>query len=218
MVNITAVIPARNEEQTIATVVRTIKMSPLINQVMVISDGSSDATARLSREAGATVYEWEHSHGKGEAMIHALQFTDAPIIAFFDADLLGLTTQHIEQLVAPVLTGERILNVGLRDRGIFVTALTFHLPLISGERVLQRSVIDGVPPPLCHGYTIESALNYYCRSRRLAYGAVKLPGLRIRKKYQKVNFMRAVLQYIRMFAQIAKTILLVRIARLLGKF
>ncbi|MBI4435361.1 glycosyltransferase [Candidatus Uhrbacteria bacterium] len=216
--NITAIVPAYNEEATIAQVVTALLASPLLTDVLVISDGSTDATAARAREAGAQVHEMPRQGGKGEAMLHALIHTDAPIVVFFDADLLGLTPDHVEQLVRPVLNGSRVMNVGLRDRGIVLTQLTRHLPLIAGERALHRSIIERTPAQYLKGFMVEASLNYYCRSHGLPYGAVKLSGLSIRHKYEKVGWPLAVLQYGRMFFQVATAMVTVRVARVRGKF
>lgn len=215
---ITAIIPAYNEEKTIAQVVAPLVASPYISDVFVISDGSTDHTAKLAREGGARVHEIPRQGGKGEAMLHALIHTQAPIVAFFDADLIGLNVEHIEQLVAPVLHGSRVMNVALRDRGRFWTAVTRYLPLIAGERVVLRSVIEAIPAQYLKGFMIEVALNYYCRAHDLSYGAVELKGLSIRRKFEKVGWARGVLQYMRMFYQIIMAMAMVRVAHLKRKF
>lgn len=215
---IAAVVPAYNEEITIVSVVEVLLRSPLLNEVIVISDGSTDHTAKLARAAGACVYEILHQGGKGEALLYALTHTDAPVVVFFDADLRGLTVEHVEQLVRPVLDGSRVMNVALRDRGGFITALTRHLPLIAGERALRRNVIENVPTQFLRGFMVEAALNYYCRAHGFSYGAVKLKGLSMRRKYEKVGWSRAVLQYARMFYQVVKAMVIVRVAHLRGKF
>ena len=215
---VTAIIPAYNEETTIAQVVKVLLSSVYVSEVFVISDGSSDQTAQRARAAGARVHEIPRQGGKGEAMLHALIHAPAPIVAFFDADLRGLTAAHVEQLVLPVLNGSRAMNVGLRDRGWWVTALTRHLPLIAGERVMLRSVIEQTPAQYVKGFMVEASLNYYCRSHGLPYGSVELKGLSIRRKFEKVGWPRAVLQYVGMFFQVAKAMGLVRVAHLRGKF
>ncbi len=210
MTSVTAIIPALNEQETIGEVVRVIKSSPLVGEVIVVSDGSTDETSARAQEAGARVFDLPINQGKGGAMAHGLAQTDAGIIFFADADLRGLTVDHIEQLIRPVMSGARFMNVGLRDRGP-LTPLTAHLPLISGERVLKREVIERINPRLLHGYMIESALNYSCRSRKLAYGSVVLRGLTIRRKYEKVGWRRAIPQYVKMSFEIAKSIMMVRL-------
>lgn len=217
-VRVAAIIPAYNEEPTVAGVVEALRASPYVQEVIVVCDGSTDQTGERARAAGATVYELPRNSGKGAAMLHGLTHTDASVVAFFDADLIGLEPDHVERLVLPVLSGSRVMNVGIRDRGRLLTRLTEHLPLIGGERVMLRRVVEGVPPEYLQGFMIESALNYYCRSRKLPYGTVFLPGLGIRRKYEKVGWKRGVVEYVKMGWQIAAAMAVVRVGRLLKRF
>ncbi len=215
---ITAIIPAHNEEVTIADVVRVLIASPYIGEVLVISDGSTDKTAERARSEGATVHELSEKDGKGNAMLKGVELTDAEVVGFFDADLLGLTQEHVEQLVLPVVRGSRMMNVGLRDKGPIGTFIAKHLPLIGGERVMLRQVIEGVPPKFLKGFMVETSLNYYCRSHGYSYGAVILNALTMRKKYEKVGLWRAVIQYVKMWYAVAKAMIIVRTARLRNEF
>ncbi|NBS41879.1 glycosyltransferase family 2 protein [bacterium] len=215
---IAAIVPAYNEESTVADVVRALRTSPYLTEIIVVSDGSTDRTADAARLAGATVHEVSQNAGKGAAMFYGAARTDAPVIAFFDADLIGLTADHVERLVLPVLSGSRVMNVGIRDRGRLLSRLAARLPLIGGERVMLRQVMDGVPPEFARGFMVESALNYFCRSRNLPYGTVFLPGLDIRRKYQKVGWKRGVVQYAKMAGQILGAMFVVRVARLFRRF
>lgn len=215
---VTAIIPAFNEAETIAQVVRPLVASTLVDEVVVVSDGSTDDTERMAREAGARVERLLKQQGKGEAMRVGVSRTYADVIAFFDADLIGLNADHIERLLMPVIVGGRVMNIGIRDRGSFFTWLSHHLPLISGERAMQRRVFEAVPPEYLHGFMVETSLNYYCRSHRLRYGATDLPTLHIRRKFEKVSLSRAVVQYIGMFVEVGKAMLAVRLARIFRRF
>ncbi len=214
---VAAVIPAYNEEATVGEVVASVRSSPLVDEVIVISDGSSDQTKVIAEAAGALVHLLPKNQGKGAAMLHGITHTDAPIIVFFDADLLGLTIDHIERILLPVLSGSRVMNIGLRDRG-WLNPLIPHLPLVGGERALLRHVIEGIPPKYVGGFMVEAAMNYYCRSRKLPYGSVFLPRLSMRRKYEKVGYLKAVVQYARMWLEVGWAIIWVRIARLLKHF
>jgi glycosyltransferase involved in cell wall biosynthesis len=217
MNKVAAIIPAYNEEVTIADVVKVLIDSPVVQEVIVVSDGSTDNTSKLAHEAGATVYEHAENHGKGEAMLFGVSKTDADVIAFFDADLIGFTQEHVERLARPVLEDGWYMSCSLRDRGRIRTWMTKHMPLISGERVLKREVIEKIPCHLLQGFMVEAAMNYHCRSQGWCYGAVPLMGLSIRRKHQKVGYFSAVIEYLRMFFQVGKAMLFVRIAHLRGK-
>lgn len=211
---VAAIIPAYNEEKTIGDVVRVLKQSPMIDEVIVISDGSTDKTTEAAREAGADMaHELPWRHGKGAAMSHGVTHTDAPILFFLDADLIGLTQKHIENILTWVLEGRRVMNVGLRERGKFWTKIAWFLPLIGGERAMIRQVFENVPDKYLKGFKVESALNYYCRSNRLPYGKVIMPGINIVRKMDKFGFWRGLREYIKMGWQILRAMVEVRLAR-----
>jgi len=214
MSKIAAIVPALNEEKTIAAVVKTLVDSRVFDDIIVISDGSTDHTAERAREAGATVHELPYHLGrgrKGQALEHAITHTDAEMIAFFDADLIGLTVDHVKKLVMPVMNGELAMNTGWRDRGPFNNFIQMHfMPLIGGERVMQRSIFEAIPEKYLRGFMIESATNYYCRANKLKYGGTLLPGLTMRKKYQKVGWLKALGEYIFMYWQVLKAMAIVR--------
>lgn len=215
---VAVIIPAYNEDKTVADVVKVGKASELVDEVIVVSDGSTDKTAEAARRAGARVFELHPNRGKGAAILRGVAGTKAEIIIFLDADLKGLTEHHIKKLAEPVMRGRMAMAAGLRDRGKFLTKLEKYLPLIGGERALARYVIENVPKKYLQGFMIEAALNYYCRSRGLPYGGIYLRGLNMRKKMEKVGVCKGLRQYIKMYFQVVKAMLIVRWAQARGKF
>lgn len=218
-VRVAVIIPAYNEDKTIADVVKVAKASDFVDEVVVVSDGSTDKTAFKAKRAGADkVVELPVKGGKGAALLRGVAETKAEIIVFLDADLRGLREQHIKQLVEPVLRGQKVMVTGLRDRGKILTKLEKYLPLIGGERALERFVIENIPKKYLEGFMVEIALNYYCRSRGLPYGGVFLRGLNMRKKMEKVGVLRGLLQYIKMYFQVIKAMAIVRLAKMRREF
>lgn len=206
-----AIVAAWNEAATVGGIVTILRRSPFLRKVFVVDDGSEDGTAEAAKAAGAVVIRHETNRGKGEAMLSGLRASNAEVIVFADADLNGLTADHVRLLLDPVLKGTLRMNVGLRDRGRWLTAISAHLPLISGERALYREVMERIPRRLLHGFMVEGALNYSCRSRGEPYGSVRLPGLSIRHKFQKVGWRRSLPQYLIMIWQIGWAMLVVRL-------
>ncbi|MDQ4143295.1 MAG: glycosyltransferase [Actinomycetota bacterium] len=92
---ISVVIPAYNEAPTIAGVVREASKAALVDDVIVVDNGSQDETARLAAAGGARLIS-HRSGGKGEAMLAGVRATDAEVIVFLDADLLGLRSEHVD--------------------------------------------------------------------------------------------------------------------------
>lgn len=216
---VAAIVAAYNEEPTIGPIVETLVSSGLFRDVIVISDGSTDRTTDISKAAGASlVHQFPWKHGKGAAMMHGVAHTDAPILFFLDADLKGLTVEHLKRILEPVLSGKLSMCVGIRDRGPIGMTLAKYLPLIGGERAMVRRVFEDVPDRLLQGFMVESSMNYYCRSHGLPYGTVPLYGLKIRRKMQKVGFRKGLFEYIGMGYQIIRAMVIVRLARIRGEF
>lgn len=211
--NISAIVPAFNEEQTIGGVVRALVASKFFRDVIVVSDGSTDQTANEAKKAGASmVHQYPWKHGKGAAMLHGVMHTDSPILFFCDADLIGLTVEHIRSLIEPVVKGELAMCVGLRDRGRAMLWLEHFLPLIGGERALRRQVFESIPDKYLQGFMMETAMNHYCRLHHEPVGTRNLVGLHIRRKMQKVGVLRGAWQYLRMAYEMTRAAFLVRVA------
>jgi glycosyltransferase involved in cell wall biosynthesis len=162
----TAIVAAYNEEKTIAAVLQALSSSPLIDEVIVVSDGSEDATVEIARTFdGVRTVALRENHGKGFAMAVGVANASNDTLFFCDGDMYNVTEEHIEALVMPVLRGECDMNVGVRNRG--EVANFFHLklkcgPVLSGIRVMRRDVFETVPPQYQSHYKIEAALNCFC--------------------------------------------------------
>jgi hypothetical protein len=109
------VIPAFDEEQAIGLVVGEVR--PLVDQVVVVDNGSTDRTADVARAAGARVV-YEPRRGYGQACltgIAALGDT-ADVIVFLDGDHSDHPAQ-LPDLVAPILSGRADMVIGSRTGG-----------------------------------------------------------------------------------------------------
>ncbi len=99
--DVTVVIPAKNEEQTVAEVVTRTRRH--VRHVIVVDGRSVDATATEARAAGAIVIS-DHGRGKGEAIRCAIPCVSTPVVVFLDADG-SHDPDDIPPLVAPILAG-----------------------------------------------------------------------------------------------------------------
>lgn len=109
-------LPARNEEQTVGPIVEALRSQlvdrlPLVDEIVVIDDHSSDRTADIAASAGAKVYdaesvlaEYGEGHGKGEAMWKSLFVSSGDLIVWCDADVRDFDTDYVVGLVGPLLT------------------------------------------------------------------------------------------------------------------
>ena len=114
---IIAAIPCFNEERCIGSVV--LKTKKFVSSVIVIDDGSTDATAEVAAEAGATVYQHGQNRGYGATVRNALskgRELGADVLVIIDGD-----GQHdpkdIPKLVKPLIDGEADVVIGSRFLG-----------------------------------------------------------------------------------------------------
>jgi glycosyltransferase involved in cell wall biosynthesis len=164
-VGTSAIIAAYNEEGTLADVVRGLQASPLIDEIIVVSDGSTDRTVEIARSLDVKTIALRENQGKGYAMRVGVDNASHDVLFFVDGDMYNVADAHIEALVAPVLRGECDMNIGVRNRGALLNF--FHLqmqcgPVLSGIRVMTREVFEAVPQQYQAAYKIEAALNCFC--------------------------------------------------------
>ncbi len=110
------VIPCLNEEESIAGVVRDV-LAQGVGEVIVVDNGSTDATAARAREAGARVVS-ERAPGYGRACAAGLRAVrpQAEIVCFLDGDGSDVPS-YFADVVAPVARGETDFAMGSRLRG-----------------------------------------------------------------------------------------------------
>jgi glycosyltransferase involved in cell wall biosynthesis len=114
---ISVVIPALNEEEPIAAVVRNCLATGLPAEVIVVDNGSTDRTADRARDAGAKVVA-EPRPGYGRACAAGVRAVsaDCEIVVFLDGDGADCP-EFMDQLVQPILRDEQDFVIGSRTRG-----------------------------------------------------------------------------------------------------
>lgn len=183
-----AIVPAHNEAPRIAPVLAALVRAGVFARVLCVDDGSTDGTAAVARSvAGVDVMELRPNRGKGQAMRAALEKCDAEVVAFFDADLVGLSPEHAKALVAPVARGEFGMVCGLRDYGPVRNHAQAAGTLLTGERAVRLSLALKVPAELWSGYKIEVALNDAVARAGSKIGTVILNGLQIVSRTDKLG-------------------------------
>ena len=179
-----AVVPARDEAPTVADVVAACRGCAYVREVIVVDDGSTDATGDLAAAAGAKVIRRAEGGSKALAMEAGVDATDADAVLFVDADLLGITSAHLDDICRPFVTGRATMSLGVFDYGIW-SRLVLRFPPTSGERIIPRWVFYAVPPEKRQGYTIEIMLNEVVTEARMPTTARVMWGVTHRTKRDK---------------------------------
>ncbi len=200
MPRVAAIIPAFDEERTIGEVVCAVRHCSLVDEVIVVSDGSRDATVDTARRQGARVVALPENQGKGGAIAAGLAVTGAELILLLDGDLVGLTAEHVNDLLLPVLMGTADVSIGQITHDFIQTLF----PILSGQRALRRCVLEGVAELENTGFGIEAALNRYLKTAGLHTRTVPLGALRHVPKQEKHGLLRGYADKMKATWEIAK--------------
>jgi glycosyltransferase involved in cell wall biosynthesis len=174
---ITCLIPAYNEAARIGPVLAAAAGHPLLAEVIVIDDGSSDGTAEVAGAVpGVTVWRQDRNRGKTWALSVGIEAAWGAHLLLLDADLVGLTAAHLTALIAPVRAGRAEVSVSLRGNA----PRPWHwlgVDYISGERVLPRDMLAGRTEELraLPKFGFEVALNRTILDRRARLAVVPWP-------------------------------------------
>jgi len=172
---ISVVLPALNEAETVGSVIDTITpmLGGLVDELIVLDSGSTDATAARARAAGARVVTREEAlpdvaprPGKGEALWRSLAATTGDIIVFIDSDLIDPDPMFVPRLVGPLLTAD----------GIHLVRGFYRRPLKVGDgedangggrvtELVARPLLAALRPEL--GYVLQPLGGEYAGTREL---------------------------------------------------
>jgi glucosyl-3-phosphoglycerate synthase len=184
---ISVVLPALNEEGTVASVVDSISplVDGLVDELIVLDSGSTDDTEIRAIAAGARVVSREQAvpelptrPGKGEALWRSLAATSGDIVVFVDSDLISPHPMFVPYLVGPLLTGEGIhLVKGFYRRPLKVGDASGDAGSTGGGRVTElvaRPLLAALRPEL--GCVLQPLGGEYAASRELLMSLPFAPG------------------------------------------
>ena len=205
---LTCLIPAYNEAARIAAVLHAVLGHPLIDEVIVIDDGSADATSAVAAGfPAARLITLTPNGGKTAALSRGLAEAKGDLILLVDADLVGLSPVHLTALIAPVASGQADISISLRDNAPFLWRW-IGLDYISGERVLRKTLLQGHEQALraLPKFGFEVYLNSLLIAGRARITVVRWPGVASPLKSQKYGFWAGVKGDVKMLADLSKAV------------
>jgi glycosyltransferase involved in cell wall biosynthesis len=184
---VAAIIPAKDEAARIAATVDAVRRLDGIDLVVVVDDGSSDATSELARAAGALVVRHPRNRGKAAAMtsgagyVSRIEFEEGRVgpgaerraLLFVDGDLEA-SAANLGVLIPPVSSGEADMTIATLPpqktagggRGFVVRLARAGIEEFTGYRAVQplsgmrcisRRAFDAATP-LARGWGVEVGL------------------------------------------------------------
>ena len=204
---VAAIIPAYNEEKTIGDVLKVVCGMDLINQVIVVSDGSWDNTANIAKKHGAKVIELKENIGKGGAIKVGVEECDSEIILLLDADLIGLRKEHILSLLIPVINQQVDMTVGVFKHGRVITDIAQKIaPHRSGQRALRRYIIEELEDMDIARYGIEVSLTIHVNRKTYKTLEVYLEDITHLTKEEKLGVINGFSSRLKMYKDIIKVL------------
>ncbi len=199
------IIPAYNEEKTIGHVLAVLKNAPLINKIIVVSDGSTDNTVQVAKSYAVEVIELRVNRGKGGALKAGLDNNKADVVLFLDADLLGLTPKHVHNLLEPVINDQADMTIGIFDKGRIATDLAQKMaPYLSGQRALKFSLLEQISDLDVARFGVELALNRFMESSGVRVQEVLLHDMSHVMKEEKFGVWKGMAARMKMYWEIIK--------------
>jgi glycosyltransferase involved in cell wall biosynthesis len=180
---IAAILPIFNEELNVSGVLEVLHASSILDEIILVDDGSSDKTCEILVKAAALdqrmqVIHHDQNRGKGQAIFSGWAATCAPILLLLDADLKDLTPDHIQTLLTPVIEHRADMTLGLFKGGHLSTDLSHQLsPWLTGQRGLRAELLKNISHEAAAGYGFEVALTVTASQHNYRTRVVALKGV-----------------------------------------
>lgn len=140
---VSVIIPAYNEAPRISYVLQPLIHYPLISQIIVVDDGSTDDTAYLVKQNFPQIdlISYTPNQGKSYAFSQGIKQAYSSIILTLDADLKGLNQKHLDLLIKPVLKDPHTITLTI-DHYTFPLYRLTRIDPVSGIRCFNRNHIS----------------------------------------------------------------------------
>jgi glycosyltransferase involved in cell wall biosynthesis len=188
-IRISCVLCAYNEADRIRSILDAVAGHPMLSEVIVVNDGSTDATASLlAGYPDLKVISYSPNRGKTYALSRGIAAAQSEHLMLLDADLAGVTAADIEALAQPVVSGAADVSISLRGNSLRLYR-QIGLDFVSGERVIPAWLVrDAVASmqklPRWGG---EAFMNDLVIKNRLRIAVVDWPAVFNIRKYKKVG-------------------------------
>lgn len=221
---VAAIIPAYNEADRVVAVLETIAGSQSVGEVLCVTDGCSDDTAAqvaafiAARGPDATtvrLFELTQNIGKGGAMAHGAHHTDADVLLFLDADLIGLLPSQVDEMLEPMLreSDPADMTLGLFGAvrggplGWWLSWCHRATPSITGQRAIRRDLFLSTPGLTRSRFGVEAAITRWVQSDpSLKVDFVYLHSVTHPIKEEKLGLIRGSRNRMKMYRDIGQTL------------
>ncbi|ERM92325.1 MULTISPECIES: glycosyltransferase family 2 protein [Caldanaerobacter] len=202
---ISVIVPAYNEGKNIGRVLSVLEKIDVIDEIIVVNDGSTDNTEEEAKKYKVKVINLEKNQGKGRALKEGVLNAKGDIIVMLDADLIGFTEKHFYSLVMPVVKDEADMTVGIFSGGRKSTDLAQKIaPFLSGQRAIKKKFLEDIKEMEISKFGVEVALNRYAKKNNLRVVTVPLENMTHVMKEEKLGFVKGFAARMKMYFEILR--------------
>lgn len=208
MTKVSCIIPAHNEGLRIGTVLRVVYDHPLVDEIIVVDDGSIDNTQSVVKEfPNVRLIVNKENKGKSYSIAAGIVESSGDYILMLDADLRGLRPEDITSLVEPVKKGRADVSMSIRKNTPAWMKL-IKVDLMTGEKVMPKNVIMPHIQEIMtlRSYALEVFLNRIIIKNKCAIKTVLLKDVYDDLKTTKKGLFAGIKLFLSMWRDILKTI------------
>ena len=193
---VSAIVPVYNEEDGVVAVLGTLASSPLLDEIIVDDDGSTDGSLKKAEEFKSkaskrvSIVSHPKNRGKADALLTGAKAARNSILFFCDADLTNFTTGHIKELIEPFLKSEADLVTGVQEYLAFWENFSWYpkrlkkgkksefMSALGGEKVIAKSDFLALEERIkSSGYGLEQVIHSEFRRKGKRVKLVALKGV-----------------------------------------
>lgn len=203
---ISIIIPAYNEEERIERVLNAVGGSEKVDEIIVVNDGSEDNTVDRVRnwKGQVSLLNLDANKGKANALARGVKIAKHPHLLFLDADLVGLKSTHVDEMIRTYEEGDWEMVLGVFHKGRLRTDLQKMNPHLSGQRVLSKKIWEKLDLSQAEKFGVEMALTKLSFKLNLNTTKVRLEGVTHVMKEEKRGFRQGIKERLKMYYHIVK--------------
>jgi glycosyltransferase involved in cell wall biosynthesis len=209
---ISAILPVFNEKERVEKIMKVLKETEFLDEIIFVDDGSRDGSYEFLKEnedGRIKVFRFEKNRGKGFALSFGIKKASGEILIFIDSDLIGLKREHLKLLVSPLLKERKkcVIAVPVEKNRKLIRPWEIWL---SGERAyFKRDISPHLEKISKLRYGVELFLDSIFTPEETKI--VSLNSLFSPSKFEKTEFFEAIKEYLREVKEIFEDLRKLRI-------
>ncbi len=158
---ISAILPCYNEKTRIIPIIDQIKKVSLVNEILVVDDGSKSSTRKILQQIkGIKLITHSKNKGKTQAIKTGIDNSTSDILIFIDSDLKNFKSTHLISLLNPILKNNCDLVLSQKEKESLHCRLSGFSIAYTGERVIKKKLLLKYPEIFDNpGYLLEASIN-----------------------------------------------------------